>query len=122
MEFALLGSILALRVVQNITSKSSSKLMPTDRFGLSSYMSLRMGLSAAAALVLMVISLKGNIIESVATLSPLGWILSIGTGLAITISSICSLLCMHSASVALVVLFGSAGLLVPTVSDRKSVV
>lgn len=116
MEFALLGSILALRVVQNITGKACSKLMPTDGYGLSNYMSLRMGLSAVAAFVFLIISLKGNIIESIATLSPLGWVLSLLTGLAITVSSICSLLCMHTASVALVVLFGSAGLLVPTIS------
>lgn len=116
MEFALFGSILALRVVQNITSKSCSKLMPTDGFGLSTYMSLKMGLSAVAAFVFLIVSLRGNVIGSITTLSPLGWILSIGTGLTITISSICSLLCMHGASIALVVLFGSAGLLVPTIS------
>ncbi len=45
-----------------------------------------------------------------------GWIISAATGICIALSSICSLLVLKSASVALGSLFSAAGLLVPTVS------
>ncbi len=114
MEIILLGSILLLRVVQSITGKSCSKLMPADFVGIVNYMSLRMGLSAVGAVVLLIIG--GGALSSFGDLSALGWLISIATGAAITVSSICSLLVLKSASVALGSLFGAAGLLVPTIS------
>ncbi len=114
MEIVLLGAILLLRVVQSITGKSCSKLMPTDAIGISSYMSLRMSLSAIGAVVLLVIG--GNVFSAFSDMPALGWLISSATGLAITFSGICSLLVLKSASVVLGSLFSAAGLLVPTVS------
>ncbi len=114
MEIILLGSILLLRVVQSITGKSCSKLMPTDFTGISGYMSLRMGLSAIGAVALLLIG--GNVLSAFSHMSALGWIISAATGAAIAISSICNLLVLKSASVVLGSLFSAAGLLVPTVS------
>ncbi len=114
MEFLILGAILLLRVVQSITSKSCSKLMPTDFGSIISYMSLRMGLSAIGAVALLIIG--GSVTSSFVDMPALGRLIAIGTGFAITLSSICSLLALKSASVALGSLFSAAGLLVPTVS------
>ncbi len=114
MEIILLGSILLLRVVQSITSKSCSKLMPTDFGGVANYISLRMGLSAIGAVVLLLFG--GNVFSSFSEMPALGWIISAATGFAIAFSSICSLLVMKYATVALGSLFSAAGLLVPTIS------
>ncbi len=114
MELILLGSILGLRVVQSITSKSCSKLMSTDFVGVTNYMSLRMGLSSIGAVILLIVG--GNVISSFSEMPALGWIISAATGTAIAFSSICSLLVLKNASVALGSLFSAAGLLVPTVS------
>ncbi len=114
MEVILLGAILVLRVVQSITGKSCSKLMPTDFNGITNYMSIRMGLSAIGAVILLLIG--GNVMTSFSDMSPLGWVISAATGVSLTASSICSLLVMKHASVVLGSLFGAAGLLVPTIS------
>ncbi len=114
MEIMFLSAILLLRVVQSITSKSCSKLMPTDFGGVINYMSVRMGLSAVGAVILLLIN--GDVISSFGALSATGWLIAITTGAAITISSICSLMALKSASVALGSLFSAAGLLVPTIS------
>ncbi len=114
MELIILGSILLLRVAQSVTGKACSKYTPTDSFGMIWYMSVRMGLSAVAALVLLCIG--GTVLEDISSLPILGWTISLATGISLTISSICSLLAMKGASVALTSLFGAAGLLIPTIS------
>ncbi len=113
MEILLLGSILILRVVQSVTSKSCSKLMPTDFTGVSKYMSLRMCLSAVGAVILLMAG--GNILSAFSEMPPLGWIISAATGTTIAISGICSLLVLKNASVVLGSLFSAAGLLVPSI-------
>ncbi len=114
LEFFLLGSILLLRVVQSITGKSCSKLMPTDFTGVANYMSLRMAFSSVGAVVLLI--LGGNILTAFSEMSLLGWVIASATGLVIAISGICSLLVLKNASVVLGSLFSAAGLLVPTIS------
>ncbi len=113
MEIIFLGSILLLRVVQSITGKSCSKLMPTDFTGVANYMSLRMALSAVGAVVLLLIG--GNAVASFNGMSALGWLISAATGIAIAVSGICSLLVLKNASVVLGSLFSAAGLLIPTI-------
>ncbi len=113
MEIILLGSILLLRVVQSITGKSCSKLMPTDFNGITGYMSLRMGLSALGAVSLLIVG--GNVFKAFYQMPSQGWIISAATGAAITVSGICSLLVMKNASVVLGSLFSAAGLLVPVI-------
>ncbi len=114
MEIILLCSILLLRVVQSITSKSCSKLMPSDFVGVANYMSVRMALSALGAVALLLIG--GNVIDSFNNMPLVGWLISVATGFTIATSSICSLLVLKNASVVLGSLFGAAGLLVPTIS------
>ncbi len=113
MELVLLGSILLLRVVQSITGKSCSKLMPTDFTGVANYMSLRMAISAVGGVALLI--LGGNVLSSFTEMSGLGWVISAATGCAIAISGICSLLVLKNASVVLGSLFSASGLLVPTI-------
>ncbi len=114
MELIILGTILLLRVVQKITAKHCSILSPTEARGMMGYMGLKMGFSAATAAIVML--LAGVSFDSCKELPMLGWLISIGTGLALTISNICALLAMRGASVALSSLFSTAGLLVPTIS------
>ncbi len=113
-EFFCLGAILLLRVVQSISGKSNSNEMPTHRYGVISYMSLRMAISGVAALLLLLFS--GNCIEKISSMSTVGWLIAIATGVTLTVTSICSLLVLKKASVVLGTLFSSAGLLVPTIS------
>ncbi len=114
MEVAILGSILVLRIVQSITGKSCSKYAPKESRGMLLYMSIRMGLSAAFAVIALWIG--GISWEMISDISGMGWWIAIATGAALTISSCCSLLAMQGASVALSSLFSTAGLLVPTLS------
>ncbi len=109
-----LGGILLLRVVQKISGKANSKEMPRDPRGISAYMAMRMGLSAVAALLLLLLS--GSVLNAVSELPPLGWLISCATGLTLTLSSICSLLALHGSSIVLGALFSMAGLLIPTIS------
>ncbi len=114
MELLILGSILLLRLVQNITGKACSAYAPKEPREMMAYMSVRMCLSAAAAAALLLIS--GFSWKIISSLSEIGWVIALGTGISLTISGICSLLAMRGASVALTSLFGTAGLLVPTLS------
>ncbi len=111
-QYLFLGAILLLRVMQSISSKGSSNEMPRNSRGISAYMSVRMGMSAVFALLLLLFS--GNALASVSKLPPLGWLIACGTGLTLTVSCICSLLAMHGSSVVLGSVFSMAGLLVPT--------
>ncbi len=113
MEIIILGTILLLRVVQSITGKPCSKLAPRTALGMMSYMSLRMGMSAVTAVIALIVG--GVTLADLKSLPSLGWIIAVATGVAITTSSICSMLAMHGASVVLSSLFGAAGLLVPTI-------
>ncbi len=74
---------------------------------------MRMGMSAAFALLLLLLS--GKALAFVSSLPPLGWLISCATGLTLTVSCICSLLAMHGSSVVLGSIFSMAGLLVPTI-------
>ncbi len=109
----LLGGILLSRVVQSITGKSCSRLMPSSMREVTVYMSLRMGLSAFAAMVSFLVS--ADILEAFSSMSVLGFVLAMLTGVAITVSSICGLMVLNGSSVALGSLFSAAGLLVPTI-------
>ncbi len=114
MVYIILGSILLLRVVQSVTAKSCSKLMPTKPRNIISYISLRMGISAVTALILLIIT--GDFISSVTSMPPLGWGLAVLTGISLAVATICQLLAMKRTTVVLTSLFGAAGLLVPTIS------
>lgn len=114
MEVLYLGAILLLRVAQNVSGKSCSNLMPTGKSDNLRYISLRMGISSLGALFLLLIS-KGAI-NSIASLPPLGWIISAGTGVMLCVSVFCSLHAMQSASIILCTIFNATGLLIPTVS------
>ncbi len=113
METAFLGAILLLRVVQSVSGKSCSKRMPTDFVGIVQYMAMRMGLSAIGAMVLLLAG--GGVLAAFQSMSPVGWLVAAGTGVAIALSSVFNLLAMKAASVALGALFSAAGLLVPTI-------
>ncbi len=112
-ELAYLGGILLLRIVQRTASKENSRQMPSSPRGVSAYMAMMHGMSAAFALILLLIS--GNIISSVTTLPPLGWLIACATGAALTASTVCSLLALRGSSIVLGALFGMAGLLIPTI-------
>lgn len=114
MVYILLGAILSLRVVQKITGKTCSNLMPTEPRGVVSYMGIRMAMSAAAAFIMLLIA--GEFIKSFAAMPALGWLIAILTGVTLTASTACLLLAMKKTSVVLASLFGAAGLLVPTIS------
>ncbi len=114
MEIVFLVAILLLRVVQKVTNKSCSNLMPTDFVGLSSYISFQMLLSALAAVLLLIFS--GGLASAFGEMPLLGWLISAATGVTLAISSICSLVVLKKVSVVLGALFGAAGLLVPTIS------
>ncbi len=112
--YIILASILLLRVVQSVCGKSCSKLMPEGSHRIIKYMSLRMGISALAAIVLL--AFGGNVIEDLVSMPLLGWILSLFTGVCLTSVTILSLLVMKRASIVLTSLSGMAGLLVPTIA------
>ena len=114
MVYILLGAILSLRVVQKITGKTCSNLMPTEPRGVVSEMGIRMAMSAAAAFIMLLMA--GEVIKSFAAMPALGWLIAILTGVTLTASTACLLLAMKKTSVVLASLFGAAGLLVPTIS------
>ncbi len=114
MVYLLLGMILVLRAVQSITGKACSNRMPTEQCGIVSYMALRMGISAAAAVILLLLS--GEFGKSFLQMPLTGWLLAVATGISLILSTLSSLLVMKRASVVLVSLFSMAGLLVPTIS------
>ncbi len=114
MDILFLGIILILRVIQKITGKAMSNDMPSEPRGLSEYLSIKSAMSALAALILL--ALTTNIADAVSGMPALGWIISIATGITLTVSSACSLLALKHTSVLLNALFGAAGLLVPTIS------
>ncbi len=114
MELVYLGAILAFRVVQKTASKATSLEMPHTATGMSLFMSVKMGMSAAAALSMLLLS--GSAGESLAALPPLGWVISCATGLTLSVSTICSLLALRGSSITLGALFSMAGLLIPMIS------
>ena len=114
METICLAAILLLRVFQKISSKACSNEMPVDPTGVSGYMSVQFGISAVFALILFIFT--ENPAEAVRGLTALGWVISAATGLALTVSLVCSLLALHGSSIVLGALFSMAGLLVPTVA------
>ncbi len=114
MDILALGAILILRLFQSISNKSCSKLMPSDQRSVFAYLGMSMGMSSAGAFVLLFI--EGNVIANVLGLPALGWLIALGTGVLLAVSTFCNLEAMKGSSVVLVNMFGAAGLLIPTVA------
>ncbi len=113
MELVFILGILLLRVFQKISTKAISKRIPNDMTGLASFNAISMGISALFAGLLLLFTFS---LGDFATLPPLGWLIACATGIAICLSSVCSLLAMRGSSILLNSLFSMAGLLVPTIS------
>ncbi len=114
MDFLILGAIMVFRVLQSISGKPCSRLMPAEKRGVFAYLSVKMAFSAITALV--VLLFEGNVLANVTGMPPLGWLIALATGVTLAISTFCSLKAMQGASIVLGKLFGAAGLLIPTVS------
>ena len=112
-ELMYLGGILSFRVLQKISNKAISNDMPGKAHGVSAYLSMSMGMSAAVAFILL---LFGDASKDIVSMPPEGWGISVATGVTLTISVTCSLFALRGSSMVLGALFGMAGLLVPIIS------
>lgn len=113
MEWLYIGIILLMRVVQNVFVKINSSSVPKNSVGYIKYTSFYQGLASVFALALFIISLftDGGSIPNV------GETLLYATvsGVCLSIACCCSLYCLSNGTMVLNSLFGTAGLLVPTI-------
>ena len=104
-----MGIIMVFRVVQALFNKRASNQVHGYTLPLQ-YTGIRQLMSAAMALVLILIAGKGFCCDGKTVL------ISVLSGSMLALSSVCSLFAMKSGTIALSSLFGTAGLLVPTVA------
>lgn len=104
-----IGIILLMRVVQSLSSKNSSMLLPNGVAPCARYFGYTKLLAALAAFVLVLLEGKFQISADIVLIATL-------SGAALTVSSISGLLAMKSGTVVLSSMFGTAGLIVPCIA------
>ena len=113
MAWIFITIVLLMRVVQNVLGKSAAKLTPNHSIGYLKHNAFYMWLAAVPALILFIISIIGQSGELYFGKTLLYASLS---GLALGVSSCCSLYALSNGTMVLNSLFGTAGLLVPSIA------
>ena len=107
--------ILCMRVVQSIGSKKNSTLLPKNALGFLKYVSFYMSLAACMALVLFTINVCVNKPNDLYFSQTILYAVTAGTTLSL--GCLCSLYNLTQGTMALNSLFGTAGLLIPTIAS-----
>ena len=115
MVWLFIGIILCMRVVQSIGSKKNSTLLPKNALGFLKYVSFYMSLAACFALVLFIINLCVNKPDDLYFSQTILYAVTAGTTLSL--GCLCSLYNLTQGTMALNALFGTAGLLIPTIAS-----
>lgn len=108
MGTAYIGIILLLRVVQNFYTKKASTVYPATMGGRAKYLTLSLGISAVLALGLYLIMDRGKVDLTMI-------LISITSGLCLAGDMLCGALAMQSGTMVLCTIFGTAGLIIPSV-------
>ena len=113
MAWVFISIVLLMRVVQNVLGKAAAKLTPNHSVGYLKHNAFYMWLATVPALILFLISIIGQNGELYFGETLLYASLS---GIALAVSSCCSLYAMTTGTMVLNSLFGTAGLLVPSIA------
>lgn len=105
--------VLLMRIVQNVFGKAAAKLTPNHSVGYLKYNAFFMWFAAVPALILFIISIIGQSGELYIGKTLFYASLS---GLGLGVSNCCSLYAMANGTMVLNSLFGTAGLLVPSIA------
>lgn len=113
MAWLYISIVLLMRVVQSVLGKATSKLTPNNAVGYLKNNAFYLWLATIPALVLFIISIAGSSGELYFGETLLYASLS---GIALAITSCCSLYSLSTGTMVLNSLFGTAGLLVPSIA------
>lgn len=114
MVWLYIGIILCMRVVQSVFSKQAANHVPSNMIGYIKYTVFYQGMAAVLALVLFLIGQIGGEAtpEIGATL-----LYATVSGIALAICCMCSLYALGTGTMVLNSIFGTAGLLIPTIAS-----
>ena len=107
--------ILCMRVVQSACSKKNVNLLPKNALGYLKYVVFYMFLATCMASVLLVINLCSSGADDLYFVQTLAYALV--AGVTLSVGCLCSLYNLTQGTMALNSLFGTAGLLIPTVAS-----
>lgn len=114
MVWLYIGIILCMRVVQSVFSKQAANHVPSNMIGYIKYTVFYQGMAAVLALVLFLIGQIGG-----EATPEIGATLLYATisGIALAICCMCSLYALGTGTMVLNSIFGTAGLLIPTIAS-----